>query len=872
MRASGWRVRGRRLKQSGIDPKIVASSLPSPVPSNVVGSVDQIRIGGFVLDRTRRELLEPSGSPAPLRHKALEVLLALGAQAGHVVSKDELLLQVWPSVVVTDDSLTQAIAEIRRCLGDTRHRWIRTAVRRGYCLEPEAQPASSDPEVATVRGATRPLPVIHGPLLGRDADRSAVRALVREARLVTLVGTGGIGKTRLALAVAEGLADPLDHNVWWVDLALAPDAQPLAPYVASAACVELPLGDALAALVSALRDERGLLVLDNCEHRIDEVAALAMAVLTGAPEVRLLATSQAALDVTGEQVYRLNTLECPAVGTTLDQARRSPAFALLEQRAREADHGFGIDHDGVAPAIELCRRLDGIPLALEMAAARLPAVGVSGVLRLLGERLTLLKRTHRDVPARHETLQATLAWSCSLLNDTQRAALYALAVFAGPFDSTMAHVVTAPQASAAACVDTLCTLVDRSLLRVESGDPVHYRLYESMRLYALAQLRASGGETQARQRHGVAMAAHAGTFRDAGRLLSDEAVLSRFGATYADFEQALTSACKRRDIEVVAQTLDALRGLDQLRGELSATERRLAAVQPLLPNAAGRTRALILSTRASSGWVDLPEWPAAMAADAAVQAWRALGDESAQLHHALLLLGTERARAGDCSGAQQALGEAFTLRAAGTLSPRRSSVFVHEGHVAILCGRWQQGLDHLRTALALARQSGATRLACYVLLHLTDAALLAGDPKAALDYAETAVRETRACRARHYLAYALLSQIEAALAAGCVDGAVAAAGEALALAADYGLHANVAPAFAALAMRTGQPAPACRLLGHARARQQQCNHLDRHAAQRLEALRCEAEACLGAQVVLDLLHAGAQLGADDVLALAAQVA
>jgi predicted ATPase/DNA-binding winged helix-turn-helix (wHTH) protein len=844
----------------------MASSLPS--------SFDRIRVGGFVLDRTRRELLTPSGSPAPLRHKALEVLLALAAQAGHVVSKDDLLLQVWSSVVVTEDSLTQAIAEIRRCLGDTRHRWIRTAVRRGYCLEPEAQPAGGDRagEVAPARVAARPFPVMHGPLLGRDADRSAVRALVREARLVTLVGTGGIGKTRLALAVAEGLLDPFEHNVWWVDLALAPDAQPLALYVAAAACVELPPGDASAALVSALRDEWGLLVLDNCEHRIDEVAALAMALLAGATSVHLLATSQAALDVTGEQVYRLNTLECPAIGATLDVARHSPAFALLEQRAREADHRFGIENDGVAPAIELCRRLDGIPLALEMAAARLPAVGVGGVLRLLGERLTLLKRTHRDVPARHETLQATLAWSCSLLNDAQRAALHHLAVFAGPFDSTMAQMVMAPQVSAADCVDTLCTLVDKSLLRVESGDPLHYRLYESMRLYALAQLRASGGETQARQRHGLTMAAHAGTFRDAGRALSDEAVLSRFGATYADFEQAFASACERCDIEVAAQTLDALRGLDQLRGELSATERRLAAVQPLLPKAEGRTRALILSTLASSGWVDLPEWPAPMAADAAVQAWRALGDDSAQLHHALLLLGTERARAGDCSGAQQALDEASTLRAAGTLSPKRSSVFVHEGHVAIMCGRWQQGLDHLRTALALARQSGATRLACYVLTHLADAALLAGDPKAALDYAEAAVRETRACRARHYLAYALLSQIEAALAADEVEAAVAAAGEALALAAGYGLHTNVAAAFAALAVRTGQPMPACRLLGYARARQRACHHQDRHAAQVLEALRCEAEASLGAQVVADLLHAGAQLGADDVLALAAQVA
>ncbi len=837
----------------------MASSLPS--------SVDRIRIGGFVLDRSRRELLTPSGSPAELRHKALEVLLVLGAQAGHVVSKDDLLLQVWPAVVVTEDSLTQAIAEIRRCLGDTRHRWIRTAVRRGYCLQ-----ADADTEAAATRAATPTLPVMHGRLLGRDADRSAVQSLVCHARLVTLVGAGGIGKTRLALAVAEGLLDQFDHSVWWVDLALAPDAQPLAPYVAATACIDLPRGDPLAALVGALRGERGLLVLDNCEHRIGEVAALAMALLAGATEVRLLATSQEALKVAGEQVFRLDTLECPARGATLDEARHSPAFALLEQRAREADHSFRIDSSSVAPAIELCRQLDGMALAIEMAAARVPAVGVGGVLRLLGDRLTLLKRAHRNASARHETLLATLAWSCSLLNDAERAALYDLAVFAGPFDSTMAHAVIAPQASEAACIDTLCTLVDKSLLRVESGEPARYRLYESMRLHALAQLRASGGETPARQRHGLAMAAHADSLRTAVRCVSHDEVLGRFGASHADFEQAFVLACERRDIEVVAEALDALRGLDQLRGELSATERRLAAVQPLLPQAQGRARARILSTRASSGWVELPGWPSALAADSAVQAWRALGDDNAQLHHALLLLGTERARAGDCSGAQQALDEASTLLAAGTLSAQRLHAFVHEGHVAIFCGRWQQGLNSLRTALAVARQSGATRLACYVLTHLADAALLAGDPKAAFDYGVTAVREARACRARHYLAHALLSQIEAALAAGDVEAAVASASEALALASDYGMHTSVAAVFAALALRTGEPLLACRLLGYAQARDRGCNPMEQHAAQILDALRREAEASLGAQVVADLLHEGERLGADDVLSLAAQVA
>ena len=798
----------------------------------------------------------------------------LGAQAGHVVAKDDLLTQVWHSVVVTEDSLTQAIAEIRRCLGDTQRQWIRTAVRRGYSLQVDAESAGGDAsaEAALARAAPRSLSMAHGPLLGRDADRSAVQSLVREARLVTLTGTGGIGKTRLALAVAQDVVGRADNSVWWVDLALAPSPLPLAPYVAASARIDLPPGEPFAALVSALRDESGLLVLDNCEHRIDEVAALAMALLAGAKEVHLLATSQEPLKVTGEQVYRLATLECPTVGATLVEARRCAAFALTERRAREADHSFSIDHHNLAPAIELCRQLDGIPLALEMAAARLPAVGASGVLRLLGERLTMLKQAHRGTPARHETLQATLDWSCSLLNDVQRAAVYNLAVFSGPFESTMAHVVIAPQASEAECVDTLCALVDKSLLRVEPGEPPRYRLYESMRLYALARLRTDGGEADARGKHGLAMAAHAGDLSKAAPALAHEAILARFSLSYADFDQAFALACERHDIGVLSQTLTALRMLDQLRGDVVATERRLAAVQPLLPEAQGRARAHILLMRASTGWVDMPEWPSVVAAEEAVQAWRALGDDKAHLHHALLLLGKERARTGDCIAAQRALDEASTLRATGTSPVPRMLAFMFEGHVAVYCGNWQQGLDCLRSALALARQSGKTRLTCYLLIYLAEAAMLAGRPKVARDYSETAVREARACRAQQYLALALLAQIEAALGSDDDAAAVAVAAESLALAGRYGMHPIVAAVFSALALRTGQPFVACHLLGYALARQTANNARDMHYAQVLEALRSEAEASLGAQVVADLLRAGAQLAADDMLALAAQVA
>ncbi|WP_341892752.1 winged helix-turn-helix domain-containing protein [Variovorax sp. YR752] len=841
----------------------------SPRPS----SVDRICLGGFVLDLARRELLTLSGSAAPLRHKALEVLLMLGTQAGHVVSKDDLLAQIWPSVVVTEDSLTQAIAEIRRCLGDTQHRWIRTVVRRGYCLQVEAAPASADAgaETARARAAWHNLPVAHGPLLGRDTDLSAVHSLVLSARLVTVAGTGGIGKTRLALAAAQSVAAEFSNGGWWVDLALAPGALPLAPSVAAAVRIDLPPGEPLVALVSALRDEQGLLVLDNCEHRVDEVASLASALLGGAQGLHLLATSQEPLKVSGEQVYRLAPLECPAVGATLEEARSCAAFALIERRAREADHNFSIDGRTLPAAIELCSQLDGIPLALEMAAARLPAVGVGVVQRLLGERLTLLKRMNRGTPARHETLQATLAWSCSLLDDVQRAALDALAGFCGPFESTMARMVMAPGTSEAACVDTLCALVDKSLLSVELGEPVRYRLYESMRVYASARVRNGGDRDAAPRRHAQAMAAHAEELRRVAPELAHEALLARFGPSYADFETAFVLACEQHDCEVAAQTLTALRLLDQLRGDVTATRRWLLAARPLAFEAQGRARAHIELMRASTGWVEMPEWPSALAAEEAVQAWRALGDDPAQLHHALMLLGKERARAGDCDGAQRALDEAATLRAAGGSRALDLLALVLEGHVSVYCGRWQEGLDRLRAALALARQSGKTRLACYVLIYLAEAATLSDDPRAALQYSETAIREARACRAQQYLALALLAQIEAALGCDDVHAATELAAEALTLAARYGVHTVAAAVFSSLAFRTGRTSIACRALGYALLRQSDSNARDARYAQILQALRSQAEAELGSKTVSDLLRSGEQLGGDALFALLSQV-
>jgi predicted ATPase/DNA-binding SARP family transcriptional activator len=349
------------------------------------------------------------------------------------------------------------------------------------------------------------VPAATSELIGRAAALSEVTALVGAHRLVTLIGPGGIGKTRLALEVARELLPRYPDGAWVVELAPLSDPGLVPVTVASALGLSMPIGaEQPERVASALGGKRLLLVLDNCEHLIEAAARMAVALVRANPHVRVLATSRERLRTPGEYVYRVLSLEVPAEGIEehgdlLD----APAVQLFVARAQAMDQRFFLDARRAVVASAICRRLDGIPLAIELAAARTAALGVEGLAARLNDRFRLLTGGHRTALRRHQTLRATLDWSYELLPAAERTVLHRLAIFAGSFLLDAASAVAADaDLPGPAVVDAVTNLAGKSLVVVEGGGPVtRYRLLESTRAYALEKLTEGGELDQVARRH-----------------------------------------------------------------------------------------------------------------------------------------------------------------------------------------------------------------------------------------------------------------------------------------------------------------------------------------------------------------------------------
>ena len=464
------------------------------------------RFGRCELDPATRQVLI-DGTPAALGGRAFDVLLALVERPEQLVSKDELLEIAWPGVVVEENNLQVQIHSLRKLLGSQA---IATIPGRGYRfsipmdgarparpVEPRDAPASSDPRTNLARTLL--------PLYGRAADLATLRELVDEHRFVTIAGPGGIGKSRLAEAVAHSLVERWPDGVWMVELAGLSDPHLVSNSVARALKVSIRAQDtALDDLVTAIADRRLLLVLDNCEHLLEATASLARSTLAAAPGIHVLATSQEPLHLPQEQQYRAVPLAVPAE-LPLDRARTFGALALFEARVRAAHPTFSLTDKNVALAVDICRQLDGLPLAIELAAARVAAVGLKAVRDKLDARFKLLTGGSRATLRRHQTLRAALEWSHNLLNDAERTLFRRLGVFAGGFTMEMAQALAAGEdLDEWAVLEHLSALIDKSLVSVDAGDPPRYRMLESSRAFALEQLAASETATILR-RHAQAM-------------------------------------------------------------------------------------------------------------------------------------------------------------------------------------------------------------------------------------------------------------------------------------------------------------------------------------------------------------------------------
>lgn len=454
-----------------------------------------------------RQLLLKEGRRVPIGSRAFGLLIALLEHAGEPVPKDRLIARAWPNRVVEDSNLRVQVALLRKALDDRRdgNEYVVAVPGHGYRFAPattctEARHAGFGTDVRTNN-----LPLRLNPVIGRDDVVDILAARLRRQRLVTVVGTGGVGKTTVAVAAATALLASYRDGVWLMDLAPIADATLLPCVLATTIGLPLTSHDPMAELLSVLRDKHILLVFDNCERVIEAATILVEAIIKGAPSATILATSREPLRAEGESVHRLSPLQIPPAtpGLTAASALHYSSVALFVERVASSMDGFRLS-DGDAPvAADICRQLDGIALAIELAAARVGAFGMRGVAERLGDRFRILVGARRTALPRHQTLLATLDWSHALLAEEQRALLRRLGVFAGGFTLESACRVAADkQLSASTIPDLLGNLVEKSLVALEAGGRLaRYRLLDTTRAYASAKLAETSEFSDVQRRH-----------------------------------------------------------------------------------------------------------------------------------------------------------------------------------------------------------------------------------------------------------------------------------------------------------------------------------------------------------------------------------
>ena len=453
-----------------------------------------VTFGPFRLDLANRSL-HRGLSVIPLRPKAFAVLEHLVARAGRLVTKDQLLAAVWPNTAVTDTVLKVCVREIRDALGDDpgAPRFVETAHTLGYRFVGQTSHTN--------------LPARLSSLVGRQREIADIARTLEQSRLLTLVGAGGSGKSRLALEVAGSLDTKFDYGAWWVDLAPLGDQSFVPQAVATVLGVREQPGQGLTTTLSRfLAPREVLIVVDNCEHVVGASASLLQELLQAAPRLRILATSREPLRSEGERIFLVPPLSvpCSQEAPGPDRAIEYDSVRLFAERAQAALPSFRLLASNCHAVTEICRHLDGLPLAIELAAARVRALSVAQIAARLDDCLRVLGSGHRTELPRHQTLRAAIDWSYDLLTDPERRLLRRLSVFVDSFTLEAAEdVAVGLDVEGAGVMDVLSHLIDKSLVHIadREGTNLRYRLLETVRQYAYQKLVADDDPSAALARH-----------------------------------------------------------------------------------------------------------------------------------------------------------------------------------------------------------------------------------------------------------------------------------------------------------------------------------------------------------------------------------
>jgi len=819
-------------------------------------------------------VLTEAGVPLALGARGVAVLGVLVEHANQYVSKADIIDAAWPDVVVEESNLAVQISAIRRALSRVpgSEHWIETLSRRGYRY---VGPAVAVPERAGDERALRiertNLPEPRTSFVGREREVVEVKRLLPTSRLVTLVGVGGIGKTRLALQVATELLDAYRDGVWIADFSALDDPALVATTVAQALGVhEKPGTPLFDALRRHLRRRELLLVLDSCEHVLSSCAALADALLRDGSETTIIATSREPLGVDGEQIYGLPPLSLPEVDATPETIARSDAVQLFVERARRQQPGFGMSAARTQVIAALCAHLDGIPLALELAAARVRSLPVEQILARIGDRFRLLTGGSAVALPRHQTLRATIDWSFDLLAEDERTVLRRLAIFAGGFTLDAAATVAADATlDEHAVIDVLSRLVARSLVNAETDAAgARYRFLETTRAYALEKL-AEALEAPALAR------AHARYVRDHFERvaadwwrLPDADWRARYCTELDNVRAALGWSLSESGDASLAVALAGASG--QLWMELSLLREGRQWLEQAVARVDGRTPAADEARlwRALGLVWEAGPMRALPACERAIALYRGLGDTLA-LAVALTQCGAMLTYLGRHDDAASVFEEA-RARLPPTAPPRAlAEYFLQNGALKALTGDLAGARTHYENALSLFRRAGAERT-LIALMYIADMTWTGGD----LDGAAGAFRETAALARRSplrrlALGYCLVNLAGVHTERGELDTARAVAAEGVPILREGGQIWLLGDHIALLLARRGDIERAAQMTGYADAGYA-ANGASRQAneARARDATRRLLEHSLPADAIERVIAAGAVMTEDEACAVA----
>jgi predicted ATPase/DNA-binding winged helix-turn-helix (wHTH) protein len=779
-------------------------------------------IGPFRLD-AEVGVLAQAGVPVALGSRAVAVLTTLVERSNEFVQKGAIMDAAWPDVVVEESNLAVQISAIRHVLAQAPggERWIETLARRGYrFVGPVTEVSDNLPQRAAGGRQRSNLPEPLTSFIGRERELVEIKRLLPGKRLLTLVGIGGIGKTRLALQVAAEVMDAYHDGVWLVELGSISDPLLVATSVAQVLGVQERAGTPLTdTLCANLKARQLLLILDNCEHLLDACATLADAILRGAAEPTIMATSREPLHVEGEQTYTLQSLSLPEPATDAEAVGRSEAVRLFVERVQRQLPDFAVTAARTSAVAELCIHLDGIPLALELAAARVRSLSIEQINARLNDRFRLLTGGTNTALPRQQTLRATLDWSFDLLAEQECAMLRRLAIFAGGFTLEAASAVASDTAiDEFAAVDLLSQLVARSLVVADTSDAgPRYRLLETTRAYALEKL-VEADEIDILQRR------HAQYFRDLFECAPDD---------WERLPDAEWRARYQPELDNVRAALDWAFGsggdpaigveLSGAAGELwywlalehEGQQRLEVAVASVGSQTSGSDQARLWRWLGEMWAMERPT-QAVAAYERAIELHRRVGDGSVP-GHLFVWLGEVLTLIGRVEQAVSILAEAFSALERKGTQKTWGHYFLFSGFVKTITGDLAAARIDYEKGVSLARSTGAERLMLGGLTFLADLAWETGD----FDMAFAGFREAaalirnRAMTPKGLLGLCLTNLAGLHTERGELDEALAAAREGLPLRKEDGYSWGAFDHLALRAALAGNTASAARLASYA---------------------------------------------------------